>query len=182
MRKNYNSFARQCLKKRPTKATLVKVMGQVLRREVAGNSSDDFNSITRLKSKDSVRDFKTVIRSIVNDVHGCPGHNISCDLHMEHINKVVKVVLEGLGANKSEKSIKRVAKTIGVHSETTESFDSEVGLVAPSGRHSDKAVLMDLNIIIQQLQECNTFNWQSKTQYASFITQKNVVQTLDEKK
>ena len=42
---------------------------------------------------------------------------------------------------------------------------------------------MDLNIIIQQLQECDTFNWQSKTQYASFITlKKNVVQTLDEKK
>ena len=68
MRKNYNSFARQCLKKRATKATLVKVMGQVLQRKVAGISSDDFNSITRLKSKDSVRDFKTVIRSIVNEM------------------------------------------------------------------------------------------------------------------
>ena len=90
------------------------------------------------------------------NIHGCPGHNISCDLHMEHINKVVKVAIEGLGANKSEKSIKRVAKAIGVLSETTESFDSEVGLVAPSGKHSDKAVLMDLNIIIQQLQECDT--------------------------
>ena len=67
MRKNYNSFARQCLKKRATKATLVKVMGQ-LQREVAGISSDDFNSITQLKSKDSVRDFKTVIRSIVNEM------------------------------------------------------------------------------------------------------------------
>ena len=117
------------------------------------------------------------------NIHGCPGHNISCDLHMEHINKVVKVAIEGLGANKSEKSIKRVAKAIGVLSETTESFDFEVGLVAPSGKHSDQAVLMDLNIIIQQLQECDTFNWQSKTQFASFITlKKNVVQTLDEKK
>ena len=35
-------------------------------------------------------------------------------------------------------------------------------VVALSGKHSDKAVLMDLNIIIQQLQECDTFNWQSK--------------------
>ena len=117
------------------------------------------------------------------NIHGCPGHNISCDLHMEHINKVVKVAIEGLRANKSEKSIKRVAKAIGVLSETTDSFDSEFGLVAPSGKHSDQAVLMDLNIIIQQLQECDTINWQSKTQFASFITlQKNVVQTLDEKK
>ena len=84
----------------------------------------------------------------------------------------MKVAIEGLGANKSENSIKWVAKAIGVLSETTESFDSEVALVAPSGKHSDKAVLMDLNIIIQQLQECDTFNWQSKTQFASFITLK----------
>ena len=92
---------------------------------------------------------------------------------MEHINKVVKVAIEGLWANKSEKSTKRVAKAIGIISETTESFDSEVGLVVPSGRHSDKAVLLDLNII-QQLQECDTSNWQSKTQNTSSITLKKM--------
>ena len=47
------------------------------------------------------------------NVHGLPGHNISCDLHMEHLNKLVKVSIEGLGANKSEKAIKRVAKAMG---------------------------------------------------------------------
>ncbi len=48
------------------------------------------------------------------NVRGLPGHNISCDLHMEHLNRLVKVSIEGLGANKSEKSIKRVAKAMGV--------------------------------------------------------------------
>ena len=61
---------------------------------------------------------------------------------MEHIKKVVKVAIERLGAIKSKKSIKRVAKAIGILSESTESFDSEVGLVAPSVRYSDKPVLI----------------------------------------
>ncbi len=35
--------------------------------------------------------------------HGLPGHNISCDLHMEHLNRVAKTAIERLGSNKSEK-------------------------------------------------------------------------------
>lgn len=48
------------------------------------------------------------------NVHGLPGHNISCDLHMEHLNCLVKIAIEGLGANKSMKAISRAAKAIGV--------------------------------------------------------------------
>ena len=109
------------------------------------------------------------------NIHGCPGHNISCDLHMEHINKVVKVVIEGLRANKSEKSIKRVAKAIG---ETTESFDSEVGLVAPSGKHSDKAVEHNKSTATR----VRYIQLAIKNSICIFYnSQKNVVQTLDEK-
>lgn len=114
------------------------------------------------------------------NVHGLPGHNISCDLHMEHINKLVKVSIDGLGANKSEKAIKRVAKAIGVLSTSTESYDSEVGLVQPSGKHSDKSVQRDLNKIIQQLQDCEAFNPHSKAHHASFThLHGNLVRTLD---
>ncbi len=63
------------------------------------------------------------------NVRGLLGHNISCDLHMEHLNRLVKVSMEGLGANKSEKSIKRVAKAMGVLAKATNSFDCEVGIV-----------------------------------------------------
>ena len=37
------------------------------------------------------------------NIHGLPGHNISCDLHMEHINRLVKEAIDGLGANKSKR-------------------------------------------------------------------------------
>ena len=48
------------------------------------------------------------------NVHGLPGHNISCDLHMEHLNRLVKGAIEGLGANKSKKAMMRVGKAIGL--------------------------------------------------------------------
>lgn len=116
------------------------------------------------------------------NVHGRPGCNISCDLHMEHINKLVKGAIDGLGANKSEKAIKRVAKAIGVLSTTTECYDSEVGLVEPSGKHSHKSMCKDLNKIVEQLQECKTFNIHTKTTHMSFSNlKKNILRTLDEK-
>lgn len=48
------------------------------------------------------------------NTHGQPGRNISCDLFMEHLNKVVKVAIEGLGANQTEKAIVRVGKSVGL--------------------------------------------------------------------
>ena len=44
--------------------------------------------------------------------HGIPGRNISMDLHMEHLNRLCKTAIEGLGANKSQKAIIRVGKQL----------------------------------------------------------------------
>ena len=71
----------------------------------------------------------------VNTV-GLPGHNISCDLQNEHLNKRVKVAIEGLGANKSKKAITRTGKAMGVLIKVVDSFDYEAGVTVPSGKHS----------------------------------------------
>ena len=54
---------------------------------------------------------------------GLPGHNISCDLHNEHLNRLVKIEIEGLGANKSKKVITRSGKAIGVVTKAVETLD-----------------------------------------------------------
>ena len=117
------------------------------------------------------------------NTHGLPGHNVSCDLHMEHMNKLVKVAIEGLGANKTKKAIERVAKAIGVLSDTTESYSSEVGLEPPSGKHSDTQMTADLSRIIMQLLECDVFNPKTKAVHNSFTNLKtNLIKTLEEDK
>jgi hypothetical protein len=40
---------------------------------------------------------------------------------MEHLNRLVKVAIEGLGANKSEKVIRRASKALKVASEVAKS-------------------------------------------------------------
>ena len=60
-----------------------------------------------------------------------PGHNISCDLHMEHLNRLAKTAVDGLGANKTEKAIFRVGKTVGSLFRTTENFDKQDNVTPP---------------------------------------------------
>ncbi len=47
------------------------------------------------------------------NTHGRPGKNVSCDIHMEHLNRECKRALSGLGSNITDKSVERVGKTIG---------------------------------------------------------------------
>ena len=115
------------------------------------------------------------------NVHGLPGHNISADLHMEHLNKVVKVAIEGLGANKSDNGIKRAAKAIGALSLVLDSYDSALNVKKPSGKHSDKNVLKDVAKITTQLLECDVFMKSTTKTHLSFLHMKrNLIKTLQE--
>ena len=78
------------------------------------------------------------------NTHGYARHNISCDLHMEHMNRVAKTAIEGLGANRSEKAITRVGKAI---TSTLDNFDPVNNVPAVSGAHSVKSSAKDLQII-----------------------------------
>ena len=46
-----------------------------------------------------------------------PERNVSCDLHMEHLNQLVKTAIDGLGAYKTENAISRASKAMGVVAE-----------------------------------------------------------------
>ena len=87
---------------------------------------------------------------------------------MEHINRLVKIAIEGLGANKSKKAIERVAKGMGILSEVTKSFDSKVGIATPSRKHSDPKIAQDVKCLTEQLIDSNIFNLQKST-YLQFL-------------
>ena len=93
------------------------------------------------------------------NTHGdLPGHNISCDLHMEHLNRMVKMSINGLGANKTEKAIVRAGKSVGSFSKSLVNFDYQAGVPSISGMHSQKSMSKDLKVIIQQLLNANIFD------------------------
>ena len=58
---------------------------------------------------------------------GLKGTNIPNDLHMEHLNRLVKISIRGLGANKTANSIMRVSKVLHVLSPVVNNFDNVLG-------------------------------------------------------
>ena len=54
-------------------------------------------------------------------------------LHMEHLNKIMKECIEAVGSNKTEHSIIRAGKAIGIINTVLETFDKENGLAINSG-------------------------------------------------
>lgn len=57
------------------------------------------------------------------NTQGRPGHNILCDLHMEHCNCLVKTAVTYLGANVTPKAITRIGKCAGPLMKVCQQYD-----------------------------------------------------------
>ena len=73
------------------------------------------------------------------NTHGLPGRNVSCDLHMEHLTRVAKMAIRGLGANKTPKSVIRVGKSIRVLKQALDMFDEQNSVASVSGAHTSRS-------------------------------------------
>lgn len=89
------------------------------------------------------------------NTHGVRGRNIAADLHLEHLNRVCKESIRGLGANKTETGITRVAKALGTLSPILEQFDADNDVRAESGAHYSPSFEEDRDRILLHLQQCN---------------------------
>ena len=68
---------------------------------------------------------------------GLPGHNMPCDLYMEHLNRRLKGMIRGMGGNVKPKTIEKAAKTIGPVSRVCSVFERQtMSTKQPSDRHS----------------------------------------------
>ena len=114
------------------------------------------------------------------NVRGFPGCNISADLHMEHMNRVVKTTIEGLGANKTEKAIVRAGKSVGMFTEMLAAFDSEAGVPSVSDKRSEKSMVQDLQEIVKQLMESDVFD-NARTHKTFSKLKTNLIRTLSER-
>ncbi len=78
--------------------------------------------------------------------HGKCGRNISMDLHMEHLNRLCKTAIEGLGANKSKRAILRIGRTVGMLEALLNNFDNDNDVTNISQAHTARNIKKDLNI------------------------------------
>ena len=84
-------------------------------------------------------------------MHGKIGRNISCDLHMEHLNRLLTTCISTLGINKTPTAIVRLGKCIGPMSVTLDAFDSEHAVKSDSGSHKRAKVEKDLKLLVNEL-------------------------------
>ncbi len=63
----------------------------------------------------------------------------------------MKTAIEGLGANKLKKAIVRAGRAVGSLTGFMNSFDKEIGVCKPSGKHSEKSRDRDLVKIVDKL-------------------------------
>ena len=91
------------------------------------------------------------------NVHGRTGKNIAADLHMEHLNRVVKECIKCLGANKTEGAIVRVGKALGTVVPVLDQFDLENDVSTASGLSNPVNAFKDHNMVANELSTHNIF-------------------------
>lgn len=106
----------------------------------------------------SDRQASELIWSRFINTQGKPGKNIPNDLHCEHLNRLCKTAIKGIGANKTEKCITRVAKALGTLDPVLKQFDANNGVMERSGHHSITKSDKDISIVISELRNKSIFS------------------------
>ena len=94
---------------------------------------------------------------------------------MEHLNRIAKDAIKSLGANKTERAIKRVGKVIGIIAPLLQSFDVENKVKKVSGAHKRASVMKDTSIIVNELVKYEIFSSVDGRQYPSFKSPKDLL-------
>ena len=114
------------------------------------------------------------------NTQGLPGHNIASDLHLEHLNRICKDSIQGLGRNKTVKSITRVGKAMGTLSPVLSRFDDDNKVTSTrSSGHKPPSAKQDVNLILEQLQQSEVFNNIPGRKHRSFPNPRDVLHHED---
>lgn len=126
----------------------------------------------------SPREAAELVWSRFVNVRGCPGRNIANDLHMEHMNRICKTYIRGLGANKTPESISRIANALGTVVPVLDNFDDDNNVPKTSGNHNIRNSEKDLKILIDVLKEASVFCDKGKRSHASCPNPRNPLHVI----
>ncbi|CAC5402623.1 unnamed protein product [Mytilus coruscus] len=96
--------------------------------------------------------------SFVN-IHGGIGKNKAADMHKENEVKLVKDLIKGLGANKTEKSIIAMSKAAPVINDVTTNFDKMLKLNEFKTKHKKRSSEEDIGTLVKKLKDLDLWNF-----------------------
>jgi len=77
------------------------------------------------------------------NTRGGLGKNIPCDLYNEHVNKLIKIIIQNMGPNLTEKSLQRAVRCVSPLSAICKQFDVISHVPATTSAHSTKSDMQD---------------------------------------
>ena len=98
---------------------------------------------------------------------GGAGNNIPVDLHMVHLNRLLKDMIIGIGANVSEQAIVQSSKSLDGIKTVCENFDRSAGTHGDSVDHTTKSS-KDQGLVLQQLIESKVISSIPGRKHAAF--------------
>ena len=116
------------------------------------------------------------------NMQGRRGANKPADLHLEHLNRRLKIVMRNLKGNIQIPTITKAGKAMGVIQHICEVFEKEMGLSKTSGCHHIPSFLKDFDSVISVLNECKVFSPQEGRKHSSYKHQCPLFQSFDQKK
>ena len=121
----------------------------------------------------SEREQQQLLYSRFINTHGEPGKNISCDLFMEHLNRLLKGAIQALGANKTPKAITRLGKCIAPLGEILDNFDTLHKVPSQTTDHKIPTADKDMTRIVNELHGAEVFRNLRGREHSSFSTFQN---------
>ena len=115
------------------------------------------------------------------NTQGKQGHNIPCDLHLEHCNRLIKTAISHLGANATPKAITRVGKCAGPLLKVCQQYDRNTFVLPTSSGHTDASLRTDLTKVLTELvTHSQVFKKKPGRNHSKFKNIRgNIIQKLD---
>ena len=102
---------------------------------------------------------------------GQKGHNIACDLHMEHLNCQLKRMMANVGSNKLQQPFLCIAKYFGIVSQICSNFISKSDITVSKPHHTYPSFNKDLDAILKELRSEGIFSVEDKRKLTTFKRQ-----------
>ena len=87
-------------------------------------------------------------RFFVN-VRGGAGNNIPCDFFNEHMNKLLKYIIQNMGSNLTESALQRAARSVTTLKRVSENFDGQSGVPCRTTAHSTRCDKGDVRKVVK---------------------------------
>ena len=113
--------------------------------------------ITQVKCTLTAQMAARVLNDRFVNLSGKSGHNMETDIAMEHTIKATKVLINGMGANKTQKAVQRATSSVGGVQCICQSYDKNSDVTPNSTAHSRKTAKVDELCMVQDLNNLQPF-------------------------